>query len=79
MSIEQRFRKEVQNHLSNLSSDIKPVLKQLMEYNYPKEVVSLEFEVFADGFTQGFPVMTFFMDESNSEHFIDVDGQAQYP
>ena len=79
MSIEQEFRKEVQSHLSHLSSDIKPVLKQLIEYNYPEEVVSLEFEVFADGFTQGFPVMTFFMDKENSEHFIDVDGQAQYP
>ena len=24
-------------------------------------------------------MMTFFMDESNSEHFVYVDGQAQYP
>ena len=54
-------------------------MKALIEYSYPKEVVSLEFEIFADGFTQGFPVRTFFMDSNNSEHFVYVNGKAQYP
>lgn len=79
MSIEQEFREKVQEYLDNLSRDIKPVLRELIEYDYPKEVVSLEFEVFVDGFTQGFPVRTFFMDANNSEHFVYANGEAQYP
>lgn len=66
-------------HLDKLSADIKPVLKALIEYEYPKEVVSLEFEVFVDGFTQEFPVRAFFMDSDNSEYFVYVDGKAEYP
>lgn len=79
MSIEQEFREKVQEHLDKLILDIKPVLKELIEYNYPKEVVSLEFEIFSDGFTQRFPVRAFFMDSNDSEHFVYVNGEAQYP
>lgn len=79
MSIEKEFKKEVQNHLNELNSNIKPVLKELIKYNYPKEVVSLEFEIFADRFTSEFPVRAFFMDKENSEHFVYVNGQAEYP
>ncbi|MEZ7500849.1 hypothetical protein QO189_00015 [Psychrobacter sp. Arc29] len=60
MDIEQEFSAKVQEHLHGLTSSIEPVLKELIEYNYLKEVVSLEFEIFADGFTQGFPVRAFF-------------------
>ena len=42
-------------------------------------MVSLEFEVFVDGFTQGFPVRAFFINIDNSEYFVDVDGKVQYP
>lgn len=42
-------------------------------------MVSLEFEIFADGFTRGFPVRAFFMDAGNTEHFVHVNGEAQYP
>lgn len=79
MNIEQEFSAKVQEHLHGLTASIKPVLKELIEYNYPKEVVSLEFEIFADGFTQGFPVRAFFMDSNDSEHFVYVNGEAQYP
>jgi hypothetical protein len=79
MNIEQEFREKVQEHLDKLILDIKPVLKELIEYNYPKEVVSLKFEIFANGFTQGFPVRAFFMDSNDSEHFVYVNGEAQYP
>ncbi|WP_201509737.1 hypothetical protein [Psychrobacter alimentarius] len=79
MNIEKEFSVKVQEHLHGLTASIKPVLKELIEYNYPKEVVSLEFEIFADGFTQGFPVRAFFMDAGNSEHFVYVNGEAQYP
>lgn len=79
MNIDQEFSAKVQEHLHGLTSSIKPVLKELIKYNYPKEVVSLEFEIFADGFTRGFPVRAFFMDAGNSEHFVYVNGEAQYP
>lgn len=79
MNIEQEFSEKVQEHLQGLTTSIKPILKELIEYNYPKEVVSLEFEIFADGFTQGFPVRAFFMDSNDSEHFVYVNGEAQYP
>ena len=79
MNIEQEFSAKVQEHLQALTASINPVLKELIEYNYPKEVVSLEFEIFADGFTQGFPVRAFFMNANDSEHFVYVNGEAQYP
>lgn len=79
MNVEQEFSAKVQEYLNRLTSSIKLVLKELIEYNYPKEVVSLEFEIFADGFTQGFPVRAFFMDSDDSEHFIYVNDEAQYP
>ena len=41
--------------------------------------MSLEFEVFANEFTKGFPVRAFFIDANNSEHFVYVNGKAQYP
>jgi len=78
MDIEQEFSEKVQEYLHGLTASIKPVLKELIEYDYPKEVISLEFEVFADGFTQGFPVRAFFMDSDDSEHFVYINGEAQY-
>ena len=50
MNIDQEFPEKVQKHLHRLTTSIKPVLKALIEYKYSKEVVSLEFEIFADGF-----------------------------
>ena len=78
-SLKEQFQKEVRIHLDRLTDQLTPVLKQLIEYSYVPEVKSLDFEVFCDGFTYGFPVRVFFMDEDNCEHFIYVDGQAQYP
>ena len=79
MDVEQEFSAKVQEHLQALTASINPVLKELIEYNYPKEVVSLEFQIFADGFTRGFPVRAFFMDSDDSEHFVYVNDEAQYP
>jgi hypothetical protein len=42
-------------------------------------VVALDFEVFSARWSEGFPARAFFMNESNSEHFIYVDGKAEYP
>lgn len=81
--IKEEIRNFYQCHCSlciqALSASIKPVLKELIEYDYPKEGVSLEFEVFVDEFTQGLPVRAFFIDANNSEHFVYVNGKAQYP
>ena len=79
MNVDQAFREKVTYHLSRLTDDIKPVLKALIDHDYPKDVVSLAFEVFVDGFTEEFPVRVFFMDAENSEHFVYVDGKAEYP
>ncbi|WP_444905955.1 hypothetical protein [Microbulbifer sp. SSSA008] len=79
MNIEQEFKGKVAEHLENLSEDLRPILKKLIEFDYPKEVDTLAFEIFVDGFSSGFPVRAFFMDKDNSEHFIYVDGKAEYP
>ena len=78
-SIKEQFQEEVRKYLDRLTDQLTSVLKQLVEYSYVPEVKSLDFEVFCDGFTQEFPVRAFFMDEDNGEHFISIDGQAQYP
>ena len=78
-SAEQVFRQAVQGSLSKLDSQIGGVLRSLVEHQYPSEVFALSFEVFSDGFTSGFPVRAFFMDRSNTEHFIREGGQAKYP
>ncbi len=74
-----RFHAAVTERLGFLGSSLVPVLQQLVEHHYPDEVVSLDFEVFTDGFTQGFPVRAFFIDSENSEHFVFVDGRPEYP
>jgi len=79
MSIEQEFKEQVIEHLEKLSDDLKPVLKELIGYDYPEEIDTLAFEIFVDGFSSEFPVRAFFMDKDNSEHFIYIDGKAEYP
>jgi len=79
MSIKQEFKEKVSEYLEKLSNDLYPILKELIEYNYPDEVTTLAFEIFVDGFSSGFPVRAFFMDKDKSEHFIYIDGKAEYP
>lgn len=79
MTKEQEFRSGVRSLLENLDQDIEPVLVKLIAHSYPQEVVSIDFEIFTDGFTQEFPVRAFFMDSSNSEFFVYVNGKAEYP
>jgi hypothetical protein len=73
------FRSKVQQHLSVLDSELVDVLRALIEYDYPKEVFALSFEVFSDSFTSEFPARAFFVDRNNTEFFIYADGEAQYP
>ena len=70
-----RFKSAVTEALQPLSSPLVEVLQQLVEYDYPKEVASIDFEVFAEEFTQMFPVRGFFVDEANTEHFVQVNGK----
>src|SRR5262249_13658805 len=55
------------------------VLRQLVQHDYPPEVISVDFEVFSDTWSEGFPARAFFMDRSNCEYFIFVNGKAEYP
>jgi len=79
MSIEEEFKEKVAEYVDRLTNDLTSALKKLVDHEYPQEVDMLAFEVFVDGFSSGFPVRAFFMDKDNSEHFIMVDGKAEYP
>ncbi len=79
MSIETEFKSEVRTHLERLTDDLLPVLTQLVTYDFPGEVAAIAFEVFYDGFTRGFPVRAFFVDEDNSEFFVFDGDVAHYP
>lgn len=70
MSFEQEFTEKVGGYLDNLTDELQPILKQLIEHDYPQEVATLAFEVFVDSFSSQFPVRVF---------FIDIDGKAAYP
>ena len=80
MSIaELTFQQQVRSSLSKLDLLLIPVLGALVSHQYPGQVVALDFEIFSDGFTTGFPVRAFFLDSRNTEFFVYVDGQATYP
>jgi hypothetical protein len=55
------------------------VLRQIVTHEYPWEVVTVNFEVFPDSWSSGFPARAFFLDESNTEYFVFVEGKARYP
>lgn len=78
-SAERTFRHGVRDSLSKLDAQIEGVLLSLVSHEYPPEVFALSFEVFSDGFTSGFPVRAFFMDRSNTEHFLWEGEEAKYP
>ncbi|MFV0595022.1 hypothetical protein [Shewanella sp.] len=79
MSFEQEFTEKVGGYLDNLTDELQPILKQLIEHDYPQEVATLAFEVFVDSFSSQFPMRVFFMDKDNAEHFIYIDGKAASP
>jgi hypothetical protein len=76
---EAEFQHRVAMALELHTGALVPVLRQLVNHEYPPEVVAVVFEVFPDGFTSGFPVRAYFMDESNSEFFLFERGEARYP
>ncbi|MGI0035819.1 MAG: hypothetical protein ACRD98_08115, partial [Nitrososphaera sp.] len=69
----------VRQHLAKLEARLVAALRSLISHNYPPEVFALSFEVFSDTFTSGFPARAFFMDRTNCEYFLYVNGEATYP
>ena len=79
MTPELSFRNAVRANLSTLDDRIENILASLIGHGYPAEVHALSFEVFSESFTSGFPVRAFFLDRTNTEHFVCVNGKATYP
>jgi hypothetical protein len=69
----------VRSRLNACTVDLVSVLRRLIGQTYPPQVVSIDFELFPDGFTGGAPVRAFFMDATNGEFFIEEDGRSRYP
>lgn len=69
----------VADRLEPLTPKVCEALQALISQPYPPEVSSLDFELFPDGFTDGFPARVFFMDANNCEFFVSVEGHPRYP
>ncbi len=74
-----RIQLAVRKHLIPLGPDLIESLRRLLGTPLVPEVRRLEFEIFCDGFTEGFPVRTFFLDQHDSEHFVRRNGKLEYP
>jgi hypothetical protein len=79
MSGEPEWRTFVADKLAALTPALTDVLRTLTSHAYPPEVARIDFEVFPDGFTEGFPVHALFKDAEGREVFVTVDGEAQSP
>ena len=77
--VAKKFKFAIRTGLRAHQDSLIAVLQQLVKQPYPPEVVAISFEVFPDSWSQGFPVRAFFLDESNNEHFVFVEGEANYP
>jgi hypothetical protein len=78
-TLEKEFRGRVRQHLAKLEARLVAALSSLIGHSYPMEVFALSFEVFSNSFTEGFPARAFFMDRTNCEYFLYVNGEATYP
>lgn len=78
-TIENEFRTKLRDGLRTIEVALIEALKQIIEHKYPPEVFAVCFEVFPDSWSNSFPVRAFFLDASNNEHFVYVDGEATYP
>lgn len=79
MTTDAEFSAFVLSKLHPFTSPLVKVLAQLLRDELPQEVASIHFEVFPDGFTSGFPVRAFFLDQYNTEFFRKQNGEAHYP
>jgi hypothetical protein len=76
---ELEFRRLVRARLGELDESLTRVLEKLITHKYPNEVVAVDFELFSDGFTSGFPVRAYLVDQTNSEFFVCQNGREEYP
>lgn len=79
MNKEQQFRTRISEYFHKHDSSLEGALFSLINHQYPDEVAMLQFVIFPDGFTSGFPVRAFFMDKDVCEFFVYRDGEAEYP
>lgn len=79
MTTDAEFSAFVLSKLEPFTSPLVKVLAQLLRDELPQEVASIHFEVFSDGFTSGFPVRAFFLDQYNTEFFRLQNAEAHYP
>ena len=75
----QQWQTTVRDHLDALSPVLVDVLAALIRQPLPAEVRCVDFEVFCDGFTSGFPVRAFFLDEDGAEVVAPDGGDAKPP
>ncbi len=61
------FREEVRNYLDDYNNLLEPVLEELISFSYPNDFHGLDFEISMGGFTQGFPVSVYFMEDACNE------------
>jgi hypothetical protein len=77
--VAEEFARFVTEKLRPHAAPLLNQLRQLIGHHYPPQVAALEFEVFADGFTSGFPIRTYFVDSDRTEFFLDTDSGPAYP
>jgi hypothetical protein len=77
--VAEEFKAAIREGLRVYEDSLIAMLRLVVTHNYPSDIVAVDFEVFPDSWSHGFPARAFFLDESNSEHFIYVDGEARYP
>lgn len=77
--VAEEFKSAIREGLRVHEDSLIAVLRLVVTHNYPSEVVAVDFEVFPDTWSQGFPARAFFLDKSNSEYFIYVGAEARYP
>ena len=77
--LRKEWREFVAAKLDLHTSVLVTVLRGLAMQPYPPEVASLDFELFPDGFTEGFPARAFFVDSENTEVFVEENGRFRYP
>ena len=77
--INEESKSEFRHGLGRLKEKLMEVLRQLIQSEYPCEVVAIDFEVFPGTWSADFPARAFFLDSANCEHFVYVDGKAEYP
>ncbi|MEZ6038688.1 MAG: hypothetical protein R3F29_14495 [Planctomycetota bacterium] len=62
---EAEFQLQVLQALDRQTSCMVTVLRQVIGHDYPDQVAAVAFEVFSDGFQEGFPVRMYLMDKDD--------------